>query len=100
VGEFEDNALLNVFGQSGAGLFVASSAIEKEVQEQYNVSLVGQLGISESFYAISIERRIKHPAVAAIVEAARSRLFKMNSEYIEEKRNAASGSPDGTSGAC
>ena len=75
VGEFEDNALLKVFGQSGVGLFAASSTIEREVQEQYNVLLVGQLGISESFYAISIDRRIKHPAVAAIVEAARSQLF-------------------------
>lgn len=76
-GEFEDSALLKVFGQSGAGLFVAPLVIEREVRGQYGVQLVGRLdGLHEQFYAISMERRIKHPAVAVLSDSARERLSK------------------------
>ena len=76
VGEFEDNALLNVFGQLGKGLFAAPSAIDDEVEKQYGVRLVGRLSdIRERFYAISVERKLKHPAVIAISESARKELF-------------------------
>jgi LysR family transcriptional activator of nhaA len=76
VGEFEDSALLKVFGQAGKGLFPAPAVIEDEVLEQYGVKLVGRVeSVKERFYAISVERRIKHPAVLAISEAARERLF-------------------------
>jgi len=76
VGEFEDSALIEVFGQSGLGLFAAPSAMENEIQEQYDVHRIGHLeAIRESFYAISIERRVKNPAVSIIVETARYRLF-------------------------
>lgn len=75
--EFEDSALLKVFGQSGVGLFAAPSVAEHEVEQQYGVKIVGRLPeVLERFYAISIERRVKHPAVLAITEAARKRLFK------------------------
>ncbi len=76
VGEFEDFALLKTFGQSGAGIFPAPSVIAAEVQRQYRVRLVGRTeAVRQRFYAISVERRIRHPAVTAIVEAARERLF-------------------------
>lgn len=75
VGEFEDSALLKVFGQSGAGLFAAPSAIEADVRRQYGVRLVGRVEVRERFYAITVERRLKHPAVVAITEAARKELF-------------------------
>jgi len=76
VGEFEDSALLKVFGQAGKGLFPAPAVIESEVRSQYDVKLVGRVpGVKERFYAISAERRLKHPAVVAISEAARQRLF-------------------------
>lgn len=76
VGEFDDTALINVFGQSGKGLFVAHDAICKEIEAQYGVIRIGPLeGVTERFYAISVERRIKHPAVVAIVERARHELF-------------------------
>ena len=76
VGEFEDSALLQVFGQSGVGLFPAHSVIEKEIRQQYEVQVVGQIdSIRERFYAISIERKLKHPAVVAISEAAQRELF-------------------------
>lgn len=76
VGEFQDSALLNAFGQAGAGIFAAPSAIEKEMCQLYRVVLIGRLeSVIEEFYAVSVERRIKHPAVAAITETARNVLF-------------------------
>jgi LysR family transcriptional activator of nhaA len=76
IGEFEDSALLKVFGQQGRGLFPASSAIEREVLDQYGVRVVGHLdGVRERFYAISVERKLKHPAVIAICESAKKELF-------------------------
>ena len=76
VGEFEDSALLKVFGQSGVGLFAAPTVIEKEVQRQYNVKVVGRLeSVRERFYAISVEKKVKHPAVLAIANEARRKLF-------------------------
>jgi LysR family transcriptional activator of nhaA len=76
VGEFDDSALMKTFGQAGMGAFAAPSAIEREVQRQYGVRVVGRIdAVRERFYAISVERRIKHPAVAAISEQARTRLF-------------------------
>lgn len=76
VGEFEDNALLKVFGQAGMGLFPASSIIADEVQRQYRVRPIGTLkGLRERFYAISVERKLKHPAVIAISEEARQKVF-------------------------
>jgi LysR family transcriptional activator of nhaA len=76
VGEFEDSALLKVFGQEGKGLFPAPAVIEAEVRAQHGVRLVGRVPeVKERFYAISAERRLKHPAVVAISEAARLKLF-------------------------
>ena len=77
VAEFEDSALLKVVGQHGHGIFPAPSVMEDEIRRQYGVRTIGCAdGVIERFYAISIERRIKHPAVAAITEAARERIFK------------------------
>jgi LysR family transcriptional activator of nhaA len=73
VGEFDDSALMKVFGENGVGAFVAPSVIEREVRRFYGVSVIGRIDtIRERFYAISLERRIKHPAVAAIAEGARA----------------------------
>lgn len=75
-GEFKDSALLKAFGQGGAGVFAGPTAIEAEIRKHYQVAVVGRTDeVSESFYAISVERRLKHPAVAAICEAARGQLF-------------------------
>ena len=76
IGEFEDSALLKVFGQAGAGVFAIPSAVEKEVRKQYGVATVGRTNeIVERFYAVSVERRLKHPAVIAVSEAARQLLL-------------------------
>ena len=75
-GEFDDPALMMTFGQTGTGAFAAPSVIEGEVRAMYGVRVVGRIDdVRERFYAISAERRIKHPAVAAISEQARTRLF-------------------------
>ena len=76
MGEFADSALLKVFGQAGHGVFVAPSAIEREVARQYSVRIVGRTdAVRERFYAVSAERRLKHPAVVAISSAARATIF-------------------------
>jgi LysR family transcriptional activator of nhaA len=76
VGEFKDSALMKTFGSAGLGLFVAPSAIEAEVKAHYGVRVVERISdVRESFYAISVERRLKHPAVVALCETARGDLF-------------------------
>jgi LysR family transcriptional activator of nhaA len=76
VGEFEDSALLKAFGQAGVGLFAAPSVIEDEITRQYRVRVVGQVPeVRERFYAISVERKVKHPAVLALVSAAKGQLL-------------------------
>ena len=73
IGEFDDSALMKVFGQAGAGIFVAPSAIADEVAKHYGVQVIGSTeAVREQFYAISIERRLSHPAVVAITETARA----------------------------
>jgi LysR family transcriptional activator of nhaA len=77
VAEFEDSALLKVFGQHGHGIFPAPSILEPEICRQYGVRAIGRADtVIERFYAISVERRIKHQAVAAITDAARERIFR------------------------
>jgi LysR family transcriptional regulator, transcriptional activator of nhaA len=76
VGEFDDSALMNIFGQDGLGVFPGPTAIEADIQRLYGVQIVGKVrAIPQRFYAISVERRLKHPAVVAICEGARKRLF-------------------------
>jgi LysR family transcriptional activator of nhaA len=72
VAEFDDSALLKEFGHAGAGLFPVPSAVLSEVKRQYSVELVGKLSsVRLKFYAITTERKLKHPAVVAISENAR-----------------------------
>lgn len=76
VAEFEDRALMKAFGEADAGVFTSPTAVEGDVVTKYGVRVIGRSDeIRERFYAISAERRIKHPAVSAITEAARSELF-------------------------
>ncbi len=76
VGEFEDSALLKAFGHDGAGVFAAPTVIEREIAKQHGVRVLGRSEtVRERFYAISAERRLRHPAVVALTEAARDRLF-------------------------
>ncbi|MDO8179608.1 MAG: transcriptional activator NhaR [Undibacterium sp.] len=75
-GEFDDSALMSAFGQAGAGFFAAPSAIADMVMRQYDVQLLGSTDeIKEQFYAISVQRKLTHPAVLAISRAAQKTLF-------------------------
>jgi LysR family transcriptional activator of nhaA len=75
VGEFEDNALLSTFGRRGLGLFFAPAALAAEIEAQFGAVQVGAVpGVREQFYVISSERKIKHPAVEAILAAAQQGL--------------------------
>lgn len=75
-GVLGDSALLKTFGQAGVGLFAAPTAVETEIRTQYAVDVVGRLdAVREPYYVISVERKLKHPAVVAISEAARLSLF-------------------------
>ncbi|HWW62624.1 MAG TPA: LysR family transcriptional regulator [Thermoanaerobaculia bacterium] len=73
VGTFEDSALLDAFGQAGAGLFAMPTAIETELRRQYQVELLGTLhSVRQRFYAITVDRKIRNPYVIAISERART----------------------------
>ncbi len=77
--ESEDSALLKAFGSEGAGIFAAPSLVEREIAAQYRVSVVARVPeIRERFYAISMERRLNHPAVAAIQRAAQDDLASLS----------------------
>jgi LysR family transcriptional activator of nhaA len=76
VAEFEDSALLKVFGQAGEGIFPVPTAIEALVIKQYGVHLVGQIPeVLDKFYAISAEKRVHHEATQLVVKQARNKLF-------------------------
>ena len=75
VGEFDDFSLLRTFGEAGAGLFAAPSVLERQLRKE-GFRVIGHASeVRERFYAISVERRIKHPAVVAICQSAREELF-------------------------
>jgi LysR family transcriptional activator of nhaA len=76
VGHFEDSALLKTFAAAGSGVFAAPSVIADGLVAQYGVHPIGHTAeIRERFYAITTDRRLKHPAVTQIVEGARRGLF-------------------------
>lgn len=78
VGEFDDGALMTAFGREGRGIFMSPSVLEAETVAHYGVEVIGRSEeLVEEFYAVSVERRITHPAVAAITQAARGRLFQV-----------------------
>ena len=76
VSEFDDSALLKAFGSAGAGVFPAPTAISDHVEHMYHAGLIGTVEeLKETYYAISPERKLKHPGVMCITETAREKLF-------------------------
>jgi LysR family transcriptional activator of nhaA len=76
VGEFEDSALLHAFGRDGVGAFAAPMATRSELVRHFNVEHLGDVpAAQERYYAISVERRLKHPATVAITASARTDAF-------------------------
>jgi LysR family transcriptional activator of nhaA len=77
VGEFADNALLGAFGQAGVGAFAAPTAIEAEMRRQYGVTSIGQSDeLRERYYAITLQRKLVHPGVQAVWDAAQALLAR------------------------
>jgi len=77
VAEFEDSALMKAFGREGVGVFPAQLATEAEVMRYFGVEKLGEVpGVQERFYAISVEKRLKHPATVAITAGARADVFR------------------------
>jgi len=75
--EFEDSALMNVFGQAVGCVFPAPAAIERDVSRHYGVRVAGRTdAVRERYYVISAERRLKHAGVVAMTTAARNQLFR------------------------
>lgn len=76
IGEFDDGALMTAFGREGRGVFMGPSVLELETVTQFGVEVIGRSGeLVEEFFAVSVERRITHPCVVAITDAARGQLF-------------------------
>ena len=77
VGEFEDGATMKAFAQEGHGIFPGSTVVAKEIARQYQVRTIGHVtGLKERFYGVTVDRRIKHPAVLAISQSAKELVFK------------------------
>ena len=75
-GEFDDTALMKAFGREGTGVFPAPAVLASEIARQYQVVPIGtSADVHEEFYGITVERRITHPAAAAITASARRELF-------------------------
>ncbi len=75
VGEFDDTALMKAFGRGGVGVFTAPTPIASEVEHEYGVTEIGRTDqVIETFYAITVERKIAHPAVLAITREAKELL--------------------------
>ena len=74
--EADDTALAQLLGEKGLGVFTVPSVVETETLRRYDVRLLGRRDdVQQVFYAISAERKLKHPAVVAICEAATRELF-------------------------
>ncbi len=75
VAEVEDIDLIHVLAEEGAGMFAAPAIIGDDLRVRYAVEQVGRAqGIRQEFFAITVDRRLKHPLVAAITAAAREEL--------------------------
>jgi DNA-binding transcriptional LysR family regulator len=87
VGEFDDSALMKAFGAAGAGLFPVPAAVAGEVRRQFGVEPVGRLeGVEVRYYAVSVERRLTHPAVLAVTREARRALFAGGADHRDRAR--------------
>jgi LysR family transcriptional regulator, transcriptional activator of nhaA len=76
IAEFDDSALMYAFGEEGKGFFPSPTVFEEEFRRRYKVEVVGRVkNLRQSFYAISVDRRVEHPAVKAIIEAAQKEVF-------------------------
>ena len=90
VGEFDDSALAKEFGRRGAGIFVGPSVLSHEIEKQLGVKTLGVAAeVVDEFFAISVERRVKHPCVVAITQSARNELFAVPAKTRRVRRSTS-----------
>jgi LysR family transcriptional activator of nhaA len=88
VGEFDDRALMQDFGEAGNGVFAAPAPLREQLKQRYGVVTLGEADqVAEEFYAISVERRLTAPAVLAMREAARQSLFRQPTGAVPLRRS-------------
>ncbi len=76
VAEFDDSALMKAFGQEGVGILLVPSVIKETVMQQYDLEFIGQTdNLSQTFYAISVEKKITNQNALAVIEIANKVLF-------------------------
>jgi LysR family transcriptional activator of nhaA len=76
VGEFDDSAMVKTLGHQGHGVFTAPMVLDEQMRTQYGARLLGEAtDLVEDFFVITVERRLTHPGVLAITDAARQGLF-------------------------
>lgn len=86
--EVEDAGLLRAFGGAGRGIFPVRAALAAEVEDLHDVAMVGRCdGLRERYYAVAVDRRMKHPAVAAIIEGGRTYLHPVRPPAESSERH-------------
>lgn len=89
IGEFDDSALMQAFAQAGSGIFPAPALIADDLCRQHGMRCIGQVeAVTERVYAISVERRLSHPAVLAILQAASQGLFAVEEVITDDQGGA------------
>lgn len=88
--EIDDAGLLRVFGSAGRGIFPVRAAVRAEVEDLHDVALVGHCeGLHERYYAVATDRRVGHPALRAMIDAARENLQPLGRPAKPGRRTAA-----------
>ena len=77
VGEFEDATLMMVAASfGGLGFTITPTAVSDEALKHYGLKVIAEVEeCGNDYYAITAERRVKHPVAAAITEHAYAQLF-------------------------
>ena len=89
MGEFADLALLRVFAEEGFGVFAVPSVMEDQMRRYGFYKIGATTKITTRFYAISVERQVRHPAVVAVCEAARNNVFRPSSRKQPLRKDLA-----------
>ncbi|THF59207.1 transcriptional activator NhaR [Pseudothauera rhizosphaerae] len=99
VGEFDDSALMTAFGEAGAGVFIAPSLIADQICRQHGVRRIGEASeVAQAFYAISVERRLTHPAIRAVSRARDTEELTSPAPSAPPPAAAAAGPADAAAG--
>lgn len=94
VAEFDDSALLTVFGQDGHGVFPGLTALSKAIERQYGVVPIGQAdGVRDRFYVVTLQRKLENPVIARLTEHARREIFPVELDAAKRRSRARAAPP-------